>query len=75
MDQLVKQIELLSTQGPQHSFVGRFIDPPNTHVMHRGSPENLRDQVVAPAALTAFNGNLSLQPNASGAQRRVKLPV
>lgn len=72
MDELVAQIGLLSAEGPQHSFVGRFVDPPSTHVMHRGSPENLRDEVVAPAGVAVFNGNLSLKSNAPGAQRRVK---
>ena len=30
----------LSEEGPRPSFVGSFIKPEITHVLHRGSPEN-----------------------------------
>ena len=30
----------LSEEGPRPSFVGSFIKPKLTHVLHRGSPEN-----------------------------------
>ena len=38
-------------EGPQPSFVGRFVDPQVTHVLLRGSPESPRDEVY-PAGLT-----------------------
>jgi hypothetical protein len=39
----------LSEEGPRPSFVGSFIKPKITRVLHRGSPENPRD-IVPPAA-------------------------
>ena len=57
-------------QGPQPSFVGRFIKPQITHVLLRGSPESPRDE-VAPAGLELFSGNLGLSSESSGDERRL----
>ena len=45
----------LSEEGPRPSFVGSFIEPKLTRVLHRGSPENPRD-VVLPGAPKIFPG-------------------
>ena len=57
-------------QGPQPSFVGRFIEPQITHVLLRGSPESPRVE-VAPAGLELFSGNLGLSSESSGDERRL----
>ncbi len=57
-------------QGPQPSFVGRFVEPQITHVLLRGSPESPRDE-VAPAGLELFSGNLGLSSESSGDERRL----
>lgn len=65
-------IALLGDEGPQHSFVGSFTEmPPVTHVLHRGSPENPRDEVV-PAGFEIMNGDLKLDSSATDSERRVK---
>ena len=46
-------------QAPRPSFVGRFVDPGVTRVMHRGSPETLRAEVM-PAAPELLAGDLKL---------------
>ena len=63
---LIKQF---NREGPRPSFVGRFIKPAVTHVLHRGSPENPRD-VVLPAAPARLAGDLALGETASGPDRR-----
>ncbi|QDT10651.1 PSD1 and planctomycete cytochrome C domain-containing protein [Planctomycetes bacterium K23_9] len=62
-------IDLLAEEGPRPSFVGRFVRPDVTRVMHRGSPENLRDE-VAPAGPAIFGGDLGLDSDAPGPSRR-----
>ncbi len=57
-------------QAPQPSFVGRFIEPVITRVMRRGSPENLKGEVM-PAAPELLNGNLELTSKTPGSERRV----
>ncbi|MEC9095297.1 MAG: PSD1 and planctomycete cytochrome C domain-containing protein [Planctomycetota bacterium] len=57
-------------EGPQPSFVGRFIDPPITHVLLRGSPESPRDE-VNPAGIELFQGELGLTSETRGANRRL----
>tara|TARA_B100000945_G_scaffold314054_1_gene311070 strand:- start:799 stop:3549 length:2751 start_codon:yes stop_codon:yes gene_type:complete len=70
----IKRIqELISRffeEGPQPSFVGRFIEPQVTHVLLRGSPESPRDE-VKPAGLDLFRGNLGLTSDTPGANRRL----
>lgn len=56
-------------QAPQPSFVGRFVEPVVTRVMRRGSPENLKAEVM-PAAPELLNGDLKLTSKTPGAQRR-----
>jgi hypothetical protein len=63
-------IVLLGEVGPQHSFVGAFQKPVVTHVFHRGSPENPRDEVV-PAGFDVINGDLGLTSEAPDAERRL----
>ena len=52
-------------------FVGRFVQPKATHVLHRGSPESPRDEVM-PAGPAIIGGNLGLTAKASGSQRRAE---
>ena len=71
-DALCKLQDLIArfnTEGPRPSFIGRFKQPGPTHVFHRGSPENPRDE-VAPSAPLVLAGDLQLQTDASGRDRR-----
>ena len=61
----------LSEEGPRPSFVGNFIQPKITHVLHRGSPENPRD-IVPPAAPKILSGDLGVDNTASGRARRAE---
>ena len=61
----------LGEEGPQHAFVGSFSRPETTHVLHRGSPENPRDEVV-PAGFEVIDGDLGLDNNTPEAERRLK---
>jgi hypothetical protein len=61
----------LSEEGPRPSFVGSFIEPIVTQVLHRGSPENPRD-VVLPGAPKILSGVLGVDNDASGRARRAK---
>lgn len=63
-------IDLLAEEGPKPSFIANFVEPVETRVFHRGSPETPRD-VVYPSGLTELNGDLKLDSNASGKKRRV----
>ena len=65
------KIDLLFDQGPRPSFVGRFIQPDTTYVLHRGSPENKRDE-VAPAGPEILGGNLGLTSKSTGPERRAR---
>ena len=66
---LQKQINTLAEEGPQPSFVGRFVRPAVTRVFHRGSPENPLDE-VNPAGPEILNGDLKLTGKARGPKRR-----
>lgn len=61
----------LAEEGPRPSFVGRFVDPVVTRVLHRGSPENPRDEVM-PAGPIILGGDLNLTSDASGPARRAE---
>ena len=61
----------LSEEGPRPSFVGSFIPPKITRVLHRGSPENPRDEVL-PAAPKILQGTLGVDGDASGHLRRAR---
>ena len=61
----------LSEEGPRPSFVGSFIKPKVTRVLHRGSPENPRDEVL-PAAPKILQGALGVKGDASGHLRRAR---
>ena len=67
--ELDRLIEQLVAEGPQPSFVGRFVKPVKTHVLRRGSPEN-RGVEVFPAGLDEFGSELGLEVNAGGVARR-----
>ena len=70
-DELHRLIGELTDEGPRHSFVGQFTKMPNkTHVMHRGSPENLRDEVV-PAGFSLMDGDLGLDSETPDSKRRL----
>ncbi|MDF1751283.1 MAG: DUF1553 domain-containing protein [Verrucomicrobiales bacterium] len=66
MNQLAAAI---NEDGPRPSFVGTFIEPVVTKVLHRGSPENPRDE-VPPAAPAILSGDLGLDSSTEGAKRR-----
>lgn len=68
---LSDSITKLEEEGPQSAFVGRFIDPAITRVLSRGSPENPRNE-VPPAAPAILNGDLDLDSDTSGTERRVR---
>jgi hypothetical protein len=61
----------LSEEGPRPSFVGSFIPPKVTRVLHRGSPENPRDEVL-PSAPKVLRGALDVSKDASGYLRRAR---
>jgi len=64
--------ELIGTiqeEGPRHSFIGQFTKPAVTRVLHRGSPENPRDEVV-PAGFEIMGGDLGLGSETPDPQRR-----
>ena len=63
-------ISRFSVEGPQPSFVGRFIEPEVTHILLRGSPESPRDE-VNPAGIELFHGELGLTSKTPGANRRI----
>ncbi|MEM7560261.1 MAG: DUF1553 domain-containing protein, partial [Planctomycetota bacterium] len=62
-------IDRILVQGRQPAFVARFIEPAETFVFARGSPESPRDQVV-PAAPKLLKGELGVESDASGPERR-----
>ncbi|WP_237225978.1 PSD1 and planctomycete cytochrome C domain-containing protein [Rubinisphaera sp. JC750] len=66
-----KQIDLIAEEGPRPSFIGRFIEPPVTRVLLRGSPENPRDEVF-PAGPELFDGDLGLTSDTPGPKRRAE---
>jgi hypothetical protein len=61
----------LSEEGPRPSFVGSFIEPKITRVLHRGSPENPRD-IVPPGAPKILSGELEVDNEDSGRARRAE---
>ncbi|MGJ8642078.1 MAG: PSD1 and planctomycete cytochrome C domain-containing protein [Luteolibacter sp.] len=64
-------IDSLNEEGPRYSFIGSFDEnPPASHVFHRGSPENPRDE-VPPAGLEVIAGDLGLSSDTPDPQRRV----
>lgn len=71
LGKIQEAIETLAEEGPRPSFVGRFVPPAPTYVLHRGSPENPRDEVVA-AGPAVFDGDLGLNKDAPGAIRRAE---
>ena len=69
LKKLQSAITALAEEGPRPSFVGRFVWPKATRVLHRGSPENPRD-VVPPAGPAILSGDLGLTGKAKGSERR-----
>ncbi|MFT5105521.1 MAG: hypothetical protein ACI9UA_001142 [Pseudoalteromonas tetraodonis] len=61
----------LSEEGPRHSFVGKFTRPVVTKVLHRGSPENPRDE-VAPAGFEVLGGDFGMDSATPEPKRRLK---
>ena len=64
-------IATLREEGPHHSFIGNFTQPGPTKVLHRGSPENPRDE-VPPAAFAIMEGDLGLNSSTEDPVRRKK---
>ena len=71
LDAIQQAISELAEQGPRRSFVGRFVKAGMTRVLHRGSPENPRDEVV-PAGPAILEGDLGLSSQTPGARRRAE---
>jgi len=69
-DSLHEIIADLKEEGPRHSFVGRFFEPPVTRVLQRGSPENPRDEVM-PAGFEIMDGQLGLTNETPEHERRL----
>ena len=69
MKELQRSINDLIADGPEPSFVGRFIKPANTFVLSRGSPESPRDEVFS-AGLSELGGDLGIPNDAAGVVRR-----
>ena len=67
--EIQRLLEVLAEEGPKPSFVARFIEPGKTHVLRRGSPENKGDE-VAPAGLVELDGDLGVDADAAGKDRR-----
>ena len=61
----------LNEEGPRHSFVGRFIQPVDTRVLLRGSPETPGD-AVPPAGFAVLGGDLGLDSSAPESVRRLR---
>ena len=66
MNALAAQI---NEDGPRPSFIASFIEPVVTKVLHRGSPENPRDEVL-PSGPAILKGDLGIDSTAPGATRR-----
>ena len=62
-------IKLLTENGHNHSFIGRFIDPSPTYVLLRGSPENPRN-LVEPSGFEIINGDLKINSESPEYERR-----
>jgi hypothetical protein len=69
LKEIQRLLNRLAEEGPQPSFVARFVPPTKTHVLRRGSPENVGEQ-VSPAGLTELDGDLGLDESAGGKRRR-----
>ena len=70
-ERLHQHIAAISEEGPRHSFVGKFTrNPEVTRVLHRGSPENPRDEVM-PAGFGVLNGDFGLDSKTPDAKRRM----
>ena len=70
-ERLHRHIHTLSEEGPRHAFIGRFSQPGPTQVLHRGSPENPRDE-VPPAGFAIMKGNFGLNSSTKDPIRRKK---
>ncbi len=64
-------IDQLGEEGIKPSFVGQFIEPVVTRVLHRGSPESPRSE-VDPAGFAILKGNLHLDSSSPDAERRMR---
>ncbi|TWT75025.1 PSD1 and planctomycete cytochrome C domain-containing protein [Allorhodopirellula solitaria] len=67
--QINNVISQLIDNGPQPAFVARFVDPVETFVLARGSPESPYDRVYA-SAPARFDGDLGIPLDGPGPQRR-----
>ena len=64
-----KVIDEMLVHGRQPAFLARFIDPVETFVLARGSPESPRNK-VAPSAPKLLGGELDVDAAAPGPERR-----
>lgn len=68
-DRVQELITELLIEGPQPAFLAEFVEPVETFVLARGSPESPRDLVQA-SAPKMLGGALDLGPDSSGPERR-----
>lgn len=71
ISKLQNTIDQLVQDGPQYAFTARLIEPVETRVLHRGSPENPKD-IVFPAGPLILNGHLKLNSETPGQKRRLE---
>ncbi|MEM9367881.1 MAG: PSD1 and planctomycete cytochrome C domain-containing protein [Planctomycetota bacterium] len=71
LNELQSLIDQLAEEGPRPSFVGRLVEPTETRVLLRGSPENPRGR-VKPAGPDVFKGELGLGFDEPGRRRRAE---
>lgn len=63
-------IDQVLIHGRQPAFLARFVDPVDSYVLARGSPESPRDK-VDPAAPKLLGGELPVDSSSSGPERRL----
>jgi hypothetical protein len=65
-----KAVESLIENGIQHEFLGRFVKPDAAHILMRGSPESLGDE-VPPAAIATVTSTLGIDSKTPESKRRL----
>lgn len=77
-EKLQSVVDALIIEGPQPAFLATFVEPAETFVLSRGSPESPRDRVysAAPKMLVRadrFRDHLGIDKSSSGPERRKAL--
>ncbi|QXD24395.1 PSD1 and planctomycete cytochrome C domain-containing protein [Opitutia bacterium ISCC 51] len=71
LENIQSLIVQMAEEGQQPSFVGQFIDPVTSYVLHRGSPENPKQEVL-PAGFDSLEGDLGLDSSSPDPERRME---